>query len=121
MFSSVWGEAKLDLLQQQTGQTMAFFNLSVSVKEGKTQINHYIDSVVVAAPDCAKTRALQSKKDDLTAATSTCQLTDTWMPASSRDVSGFQPLSCAAFLDFTAEQPTANMPEVVQDFQDQQY
>jgi hypothetical protein len=38
-----------------------------------------------------------------------------WQPHESPDVSGPQPLCCAAFLDLTAEEPSAaNMPSVVQ-------
>ena len=38
-----------------------------------------------------------------------------WNPLESPDVSGPQPLCCAAFLDLTAEEPeAANMPSVVQ-------
>ena len=43
------------------------------------------------------------------------QLTTAWAPsAQARDVSGPRPLSCAAFLEYTSELPTAAMPDVVQ-------
>jgi hypothetical protein len=71
--------------------------------------------VASEAPACPKSTALLAKAEALKNAAGTCQLTSTWTPEhAARDVSGSQPLSCAALLDFTSEQPTATMPSVVQ-------
>ena len=96
---------------------MLFFNLQVTCKDGRVEIAHYQDDTVTEAPTCDKTTALLSKKETLGSALlqDTDELTTEWVPKHSvRDVSGCQTLSCAAFLDFTSEQPTADMPEVVQ-------
>ena len=66
------------------------------------------------APECEKTVSLRDKQQDLAAATNTDKLTAVWTPHLSRDVSGRQALSCAAFLDYTTETPGAALPEVVQ-------
>ena len=109
---SVWGEEKVNRLQK--GQVMVFFNLSVSVEGSKMQINHWNESRFESAPVCPKAEALQAKENELTTASETNSITTTWKPSAARDVSGLQPLSCAAFLDFTSEEPKANMPEVMQ-------
>ena len=66
------------------------------------------------APECEKTASLRAKQEDLAAATDTDKLTAVWTPTRSRDVSGPQALSCAAFLEYTTETPEAALPEVVQ-------
>ena len=112
---SLWGATKIAQVKTKKGEAMVFFNLSVSCSDGKPQINHYADERAENAPPCEKTDALDGKKDVLTSATNTEQLTDVWAPQHTvRDVSGPQPLSCAAFLDFTSEAPQADMPSVVQ-------
>ena len=108
----VWGEAKVNQLRK--GQTMVFFNLSVSVDGNQIQINHWEANIVQPAPDCSKAQALRAKENELTDTSETNMLTMTWTPTNTRDVSGLQPLSCAAFLDFTAEEPKAKMPEAMQ-------
>jgi hypothetical protein len=50
----------------------------------------------------------------LSTATNTESLTAAWVATQSKDVSGPQPLSCSAFLDYTSEAPHASMPQVVQ-------
>ena len=112
---SLWGNTKIAQVKAKTGEAMVFFNLTVSLYDGKTQINHYADERAESAPQCEKTNALDGKKDVLTTATNTEQLTSEWTPQHTvKDVSGLQPLSCAAFLDFTSEAPEANTPSVVQ-------
>ena len=112
---SLWGPTKIAQVKNKKGEAMVFFNLSVSCSDGKPQINHYADERAENAPPCEKTDALDGKKDVLTSATNTEQLTDVWSPQHTvRDVSGPQPLSCATFLDFTSEAPQADMPSVVQ-------
>ena len=113
---SVFGTRKVEQLKHVVGKPMAFFNLSV-VCAGRgcsPQINHYSDELMEPAPECEKTASLRAKQQDLAAATNTDKLTAVWTPNLSRDVSGRQALSCAAFLDYTSETPEAALPEVVQ-------
>ena len=66
------------------------------------------------APECEKTASLRAKQQDLAAATNTDNITAGRIPNLSRDVSGRQALSCAAFLDYTTDTPEATLPDVVQ-------
>ena len=53
--------------------------------------------------------------EGIVAASDTEMLTTEWVPGSAGvDVSGSQPLCCAAFLDFTQEAPNAHLPTVFQ-------
>ena len=110
----VFGTDKMELLRDHVGDPMVFFNLSVNFADGQLSVTHFPGELVRVAPDCQKTKALGDQKDTLTAATNTSTLTAEWTPQQSRDVSGPVPLSCAAFLDFTAESPEAKMPAVAQ-------
>lgn len=93
---------------------MLFFNLSATYKNGRLNINHYENNDCFQAPECEKTVALKIKAASLQTAANTCQLTFAWVPDHvARDVSRSQPLSCAAFFDFTAEQASASMPEII--------
>lgn len=113
---SVFGTRKIQQLSDAVGTPMAFFNLSVACSGAgaKPTINHYGRELVVAAPECGKTLSLREKQQDLASATNTEKLTAVWTANQSRDVSGSQPLSCAAFLDYTSETPDASLPEVSQ-------
>lgn len=111
---SVFGTSKVGLVKLSTGEPMVFLNLSVSCADGKPQITHYKDALAQAAPECGKTASLKAKGGELAEATNTERLTSEWTPQQPRDVSGPQPLSCAAFLDFTTETPLAALPPVVQ-------
>jgi hypothetical protein len=111
---SVWGTAKVALLKSRVGEPMAFFNLSIKCAGGGTDINHYASESLQEAPPCEKTTALLAKKAQLTSATNCTALTTTWSPLEARDVSGEQPLSCCAFLDYTSESPHANIPAITQ-------
>ena len=113
-FHNTMPASKMALLKDHVGNPMVFFNLSVNFADGQLSITHYPGDVIRLAPVCQKTHALAESKDALTVATNTSTLTAQWTPQQSRDVSGPVPLSCAAFLDFTAESPEAKMPEVVQ-------
>ena len=80
-------------------------------------VNHYAEALLLDAPESEKTKQLLAEALPLTAATNTVQLSSEkeWVPNETPDVSGPQPLCCAAFLDLTAEEPAAvNMPSVVQ-------
>ena len=114
---SVFGTEKIRQLTEAVGTPMAFFNLSVTCKAPGTRptIVHYDRELLVTAPRSAKTLLLREKQKELTDATNTESLTACWTPTSAAtDVSGPQPLSCAAFMDFTAECATAPLPEVSQ-------
>ena len=111
---SVFGTIKVGLVKLNTGEPMVFLNLSVNCADGKPQISHYKSALARAAPECGKTASLKAKGGELAAATNTEQLTSEWTPQQPRDVSGPQPLSCAAFLDFSTETPLAALPPVVQ-------
>ena len=102
------------MLQRNIGKRILFLNFSVSCSGGQTTINHCADEFVDAAPDCSKTESLAEKAAELAAAENTVSLTSTWSGNEGNDVSGPQPLSCAAFLDYTAEAPGSTMPPVVQ-------
>ena len=112
---SVWGVDKAKQMQAHVGDAMEFFGLAVSMKEGKKQINHFPEESLAAAPDCAKAIELTRAKDELVAARDTKMLTSEWVPNSvGVDVSGPQPLGCAAFLNYTAEAPQAHLPSIIQ-------
>ena len=94
-----------------------FFNLTIKMDASNRVVNHYADARLLAAPDSEKTEHLLAQASTLTAATNIVQLSSEkeWHPHEAPDVSGPQPLCCAAFLDLTAEEPeAANMPSVVQ-------
>ena len=114
VFAKTMATLKMSLLRDHVGDPMVFFNLSVNFADGQLSVTHFPGDVVRLAPDCEKTKALSDQKDTLTLATNTATLTAEWTPQQSRDVSGPVPLSCAAFLDFTAESPEAQMPGVMQ-------
>ena len=117
VFVSVWGDQKVDLIEKNVGKPLAFFNLTIKKDGGSRVVNHYADALLLPAPDSEKTKQLVTEASTLTTATNTLQLSKEkeWNPHQPPDVSGPQPLSCAAFLDLTAEEPTAaNMPNVVQ-------
>ena len=112
---SVFGAAKIAILNEKIGEPMRFFHLVISVKSGKPEVTHYDDEIVERAPPCPKTEALLGNKGELKDAVDTEQLTAEWTPEhSARDVSGSQPMSCAAFFDYTSEEPTAGLPAVQQ-------
>ena len=114
---SVWGDEKVNLIEENVGKPLAFFNLTIKMEAGNRVVNHYAEALLLAAPDSEKTEHLLAEASTLTGATNTVQLSKEreWHPQESPDVSGPQPLCCAAFLDLTAEEPAAaNMPSVVQ-------
>ena len=116
LFASVWGHDKVQLLESHVGHPLAFFNLTTKLDGDKRLVNHYEEAPIRSAPTCDKTDQLQIEAATLLAATDTKQLSSEreWTPAEGRDVSGPQPLCCAAFLDYTAAEPSASMPAVVQ-------
>ena len=115
LFLSVWGE-KVSIVEGKVGQPMAFFNLTVKMDGDNRLVNHYADGPLREPPACQKTTHLLAQATALLAAIDTKQLSEAkaWTPNEARDVSGPQILCCAAFLDLTSEEPTAQMPQVVQ-------
>lgn len=111
---SVWGAGKVAELKSKVGEAMVFFNLSIKCSGGGADINHFPSDVLKDAPTCPKTTALLAKKAQLATATNCTTLTTTWSPHEARDVSGEQPLSCCAFLDYTSETPLATIPSITQ-------
>ena len=107
-------QSKLEFLRAHVGEPAVFFNLSVNYADGQLSVQHYQSEEVQEAPDCEKTTALRAQKEELTSATEIHIMTSDWTPQQPRDVSGLQPISCSAFLDFTTESPDAKMPSVVQ-------
>ena len=89
-------------------------DVSAENRDEKPNISHYVKEKLGAAPECAKTVELREKGPSLKNATNIQHLTKVWVPSVSRDVDEEQPLSCAAFLDYTAENPEAMVPEVNQ-------
>ena len=111
---SVFGVSKLDLFRSSRNP-MVFFNLSVKVQGRAREIIHWPAERVFEAPECEKTTELRSSFDALRSETNTHAITTSWEPSEKkRDVSGMQPLSCCAFLDFTSESPEAKVPNIVQ-------
>jgi hypothetical protein len=114
---SVWGSQKVDLIEKNVGKPLAFFNLTIKMEGTQRIVNHYAEALLLPAPASDKTKHLLAEASTLTAAKNTVQLSSEkeFHPNESPDVSGPQPLCCAAFLDSTAEEPaTDNMPPVVQ-------
>ena len=112
---SVFGKSKVDKLKP--GATMVFFNLSIVCggRGAKPTITHYANAIMQAVPEGVKTTELRENAEELSSATNTNKLTAEWAPSrEARDVSGPQVLSCSAFLDFTTERPSAQLPPVCQ-------
>ena len=96
---------------------MAFFNLTVQVpgQGAKPSISHFENEILTDAPECGKTNQLREKHQELMDATNTENLTAVWSPQyTARDVTGCQPIGCAAFLGYTSESPKEPLPEVCQ-------
>ena len=113
---SIFGESKIQQLKSAIGTPMAFFNLSIACdkQDNKPKITHYSTEKIGPAPECPKTAELHQKAAALKAATDTETLTQAWEPNQSRDVTGPQTLSCAAFLDYSTKTPEAAVPAVSQ-------
>ena len=111
---SVFGGEKIEQLKASIGKPMVVLSLSVTSSQGSISITHYDREILLEAPPSEKTTALEEKTEELISSENIASLTAAWMPTGAKDVSGPQPLSCAAFLDFTSEAPSAEMPDVVQ-------
>ena len=112
---SVFGKNKMHELSNSVGAPMAFFNLSVRCANGAPSIVHHEGELLKPKLDCQKMKELSARAQELLVADRTQVITAVWTPSSqARDVTGPQPLSCAAFLDYTTETPNAKLPEVMQ-------
>jgi hypothetical protein len=113
---TIWGEKKVDKTMANVGKPLAFFNLNVKLEAGNRVINHYEDAEIMDAPNCEKTDKLLAESSNLLdESIVTNQLSSqSTFAHQPKDVSGPQPLSCAAFMDFTSQESSADMPEVLQ-------
>ena len=112
---AVFGQKKITFVRENAGKALVFLNLAISVANGQKEVRHWPTELAFVAPDCAKAKRLNEKAGELRTAPVNL-LTSVWEPQhQKRDVSGTQPLSCCAFLDFASEMPEAeHMPQVVQ-------
>ena len=111
---AVFGESKLQLIKR-TGGPLVFLNLAVKCNGKARDINHWMDDEVIVAQTSEKSQILQAQSATLLGETNIHTITTEWTPShQKKDVSGEQPLSCCAFLDFAAESPNAKLPGVAQ-------
>jgi len=109
----LFGLEKIAFVKENRAQPLVFFNLQIKCERKATEINHWEDAKVKVAPDSERTRNLQTTYQELQDKTDTQTLTTATHTHVPKDVSGPQPLSVCAFLDFTSESPQANMPPIV--------
>ena len=108
---SVFGSSKHRLVT--IGKALVFFNLACKVEGDSKQYTHWENALLCEAPPCDKHTKLTEDFDKLKNAANTNMLTN-YTPTHSIDVSGPQQIGTTAFLDYTAQNPDANMPEVSQ-------
>ena len=108
---SVWGDTKQSMVA--VGKALVFFNLACKVDQESKQFNHWEDSLLCEAPECDKRTRLEKDFDTMSNATNSVMLTR-FTPRTSMDVSGPQTLAASAFLDYTSQNPNANLPPVMQ-------
>jgi hypothetical protein len=108
---SVWGSESQQLVA--IGTPLVFFNLVCKIHNGNKQVNHWENSLLCAAPECDKRTQLTQDFDNMKGATNTVMLTS-FTPKVSMDVSGPQTIAASAFLDYTSQNPEANLPNVMQ-------
>ena len=68
---SVWGDEKVNLIEENVGKPLAFFNLTIKMEAGNRVVNHYAEALLLAAPDSEKTEHLLADASTLTGATNT--------------------------------------------------
>jgi hypothetical protein len=108
---SVWGSTNQKKVA--IGKPLVFFNLVCKLEEGSKQFNHWDDSLLCEAPECDKRNGLTKDFDKIKDATNSVMLTN-FTPKASMDVSGPQSIAASAFLDYTSQNPDANLPSVMQ-------
>ena len=114
--TNFFGSKKIQRIRESVTLPMAFFNLSIkAASNGTREIIHWPDDCVLPAPPCPRTRRLTEESSAIKETSNIDMLTTAWTPThAAKDVSGPQRLSCAAFLDFSANLPEAKVPEIVQ-------
>ena len=114
---SLWGGTEKQR-KATVGQPLVFLNLVCKVDGVGSQqtkvFNHWHEAMLAKAPACEKVDGLQKHFADFSGASNTKMLTTPFQSKASVDVSGPQPLTVCAFLDFTSDNPDANMPKVMQ-------
>ena len=110
---AVWGKDKQDLVEGNVEKPLVFLNLACKVGEGSKQYTSWDDSPLLKAPDCEKGRKLQGDAKSLSEAKNVTMLTK-FTPKTAMDVSGPQVLSASSLLAYTAQNPSARLPEVHQ-------
>jgi hypothetical protein len=108
---SVIGSSKHPLLV--VGKALVFFNLVCKVDKDNKQYTHWENSLLCEAPPCEKRTKLTAEFDELKGAVNTVMLTK-FTPKQSVDVSGLQSIAACAFVDYTAHNPAAKLPPVMQ-------
>ena len=108
---TVWGDTKQQMVV--IGKPLVFFNLACKVDKDSKQFNHWENSLLCEAPECDKRTQLTKDFDKIKDATNSVMLTH-FTPKTSVDVSGPQTMAASAFLDYTSQNPCANLPNVMQ-------
>ena len=108
---SLVGSHKHSLVQ--VGKALVFFNLACKVDRDSKQYTHWESSLLCEAPSCDKHTKLTADFDKLKNAVNTVMLTK-YTPRQSMDVSGPQTIAACAFIDYTAQNPSASLPSVMQ-------
>ena len=108
---TVWGDTKQQMVA--IGKPLVFFNLACKVDKDSKQFNHWETSLLCEAPECDKCTQLTKDFDKIKDATNSVMLT-TFTPKTSVDVSGPQTIAASTFLDYTSQNPGANLPSVMQ-------
>ena len=113
---SVFGDQKIFFLEkcQSDSEPVVFFNLQVKADKTKCEINHWSESIVTKAPASKRAGELKTMPESLRTTAVTDTITSAACVYTPRDISGFQPLSVCAYLDYTSGIPSLDMPEVVQ-------
>ena len=110
---AVWGHAKQQLVKDNLGKPLVFFNLVCKVGEGSKQYTSWDDSPILEAPTCDRTTKLNEDAESLLGAKNVTMLTN-YTAKASVDVSGPQTLAASALLAYTSRNPNAKLPNVLQ-------
>ena len=110
---AVWGKEKQNLVLLNLGKPLVFLNLACKVEEGSKQYTSWEDSLLFEAPACDKGTKLKEDAERLQDAKNVAMLTN-FTAKTSVDVSGPQPLAAGALLAYTAQNTSANIPNVQQ-------
>ena len=108
---TVWGKTNQKLLS--VGKPLVFFNLACKVENDSKQFNLWENSLLCEAPECDKRVQITKEFPKIKDATNSVMLTK-FVPKTAMDVSGPQSIGAGAFLDYTSQNPHANLPDVLQ-------